>query len=339
MQDARPFSDPTTRGRGLPLSRYRLFESTDIDDARARVAQVYCDHRLDVVGRHGFAAAQNRIEGRALSVNVMTYGAKTVIAPGALERFFLFQFPIRGHASVSNGDNVHEIGGGRSGVLNPDAETCMIWSEDCLQVMLQVERTALEDLARRQFGLPASAPLRFAGAADMTRGQGRAFAGLLEHAIREADHGCNLFDGPAVMAEHFETMLLLGLLQTQRHNAMPAADDSPRAIPRAVRLAEAYMEANLAFPMTLDEIATEAGVSLRALQSAFRACRGKPPMTVLRDMRLDRAWQALSHPTSDTSVTDVAMSLGFFHLGRFAEQYRQKFGCTPVETLRRSITG
>lgn len=34
------------------------------------------------------------------------------------------------------------------------------------------------------------------------------------------------------------------------------------------------------------------------------------------------------------SVTDVALEHGFVHMGRFAAQYRQRFGCTPSRTLR-----
>ena len=35
-----------------------------------------------------------------------------------------------------------------------------------------------------------------------------------------------------------------------------------------------------------------------------------------------------------TTVTDVAMSYGFFELGRFAGRYRHTFGEVPSETLR-----
>jgi AraC-like DNA-binding protein len=36
----------------------------------------------------------------------------------------------------------------------------------------------------------------------------------------------------------------------------------------------------------------------------------------------------------DTTVTDVAMRWGFTHFGRFAEIYRNRFGCTPREALK-----
>ena len=119
----------------------------------------------------------------------MTYGAKTLIAPGALERFYLFQLPLHGSASVTNGGNRHEIGGGFSGVLNPDAPTCMIWSEGCVQLLVQVEKEALNAVARAEFGLPFGHVLRFDGANDLRGAKGRALLGVLDCVMREAEAG------------------------------------------------------------------------------------------------------------------------------------------------------
>lgn len=314
----------------LPLAASPFFASTDVDEARARVAEVYCDHRLDPMGRGRFEARHNRLSGRDLSVNVMTYTAKTMIAPGALRDFYLFQYPLSGHASVVNGANRHEIGSGRSGVVNPQEETCMIWGEGCAQLMIQVRREALQGAARRHFGLPEGQSLRFLGANDMRAGEGKAFLGLLSFAMS----GEGLWRAGGLMGQQLETMLMVGLLQTQRHNLSDREAETGAPVPRAVRLAEEYMRAHLTQAITLETLAREVGASERALQAAFRAGRGRSPMTVLRDLRLERAWQELSHPGPATSVTEVAMQLGFFHLGRFSEHYRRKFGCTPRETLR-----
>jgi AraC-like DNA-binding protein len=57
-------------------------------------------------------------------------------------------------------------------------------------------------------------------------------------------------------------------------------------------------------------------------------------MGFLRDARLRRAHQDLIAARPDTTVTDVAMRWGFTHFGRFAEIYRNRFGCTPREALK-----
>jgi len=53
-------------------------------------------------------------------------------------------------------------------------------------------------------------------------------------------------------------------------------------------------------------------------------------------VRLDRVRTDLSMGRSE-SVSASAARWGLFHLGRFARQYREKFGELPSETLNRSM--
>jgi transcriptional regulator GlxA family with amidase domain len=56
-------------------------------------------------------------------------------------------------------------------------------------------------------------------------------------------------------------------------------------------------------------------------------------MRYLRDRRLDRARsEILRQPAAH--ITEIAAECGFTHLGRFAEQYRERFGESPSRTQR-----
>jgi AraC-like DNA-binding protein len=59
----------------------------------------------------------------------------------------------------------------------------------------------------------------------------------------------------------------------------------------------------------------------------------------LRDARLAEARRALQQAGSGQSITDIAMSWGFSHLGRFAIAYRRRFGETPRATLAATNRG
>lgn len=83
------------------------------------------------------------------------------------------------------------------------------------------------------------------------------------------------------------------------------------------------------------DLALAMGVSLRSLEMAFRTCMGIPPVRYLRRLRLNRAHdQLLRSDPGATSVTAVALDLGFTELGRFSGEYRRLFGELPSETLR-----
>jgi transcriptional regulator GlxA family with amidase domain len=54
----------------------------------------------------------------------------------------------------------------------------------------------------------------------------------------------------------------------------------------------------------------------------------------MRRLRLAAAREQLSRPGDRTTVTEVALSLGFLHLPRVPRYYREAFGEHPSETLR-----
>jgi transcriptional regulator GlxA family with amidase domain len=98
-----------------------------------------------------------------------------------------------------------------------------------------------------------------------------------------------------------------------------------------------YIDQHANEPLTTADLTQVAGVSARGLQDGFQKQVGMSPMAYVRNARLERAHaDLLANPTS-MSVTDVAMRWGFFHLSRFAGQYRRRFGVLPSTTVKRAI--
>ena len=53
----------------------------------------------------------------------------------------------------------------------------------------------------------------------------------------------------------------------------------------------------------------------------------------LRAARFERARDELRRSEPEATVTDVATRWGFDHMGRFAVEYRRRFGESPSQTL------
>jgi AraC-like DNA-binding protein len=103
-------------------------------------------------------------------------------------------------------------------------------------------------------------------------------------------------------------------------------------LPRAVQRALDLIEADPGRPLGLADLARAAGVAPRTLQKQFRAALGKSPGAAIRHARLARARQELLR---GNKVTDAALSCQFSHMGRFAADYRARYGETPSATLKR----
>ena len=318
-----------------PLARYSLFESSDLDEARERVAQVFCPHRLDMIGHGAFDACHNHVAGDRLSLNFIEYGAKTLIAPGELTDFYLLQIPLSGGAAISNGPDHYYSSPDKAAVLNPHLPTTMIWDEGCRQVLVRIEREALQDHLSQQLGSAAGRPLTFSGPLDLTTDAGTALRGLVMHLVSEADSGHVMLSSRGLLARQLESVILSGLLEAGQHNYSKYLRPTPSAAaPRHVRRAEEFVRNNLDSPITLEDIARAAGVTARSLQIGSRNFRNTSPMSLLRAERLRRVHEELMAGAPGTSVTEVATRWGFSHLGRFSQIYKTRYGQSPSKTLQ-----
>ena len=137
------------------------------------------------------------------------------------------------------------------------------------------------------------------------------------------------------MLAQIEQLAAAVLLASHRHNysqAQPARNSA--VLPRHVRKVQEYLQAHAHEPVQAEQLAAIAGVSTRSLYAGFRDFVGASPMQYLRELRLERARAELLGSDA-ANVAAVALRWGFAHLGRFSSEYRQRFGETPSETLKR----
>ena len=316
------------------LKDHALFRSRDLDEAREKVAAVFCPHRLETLGaRSLFDARHHHLPGQRLSLNYIEYGARTLIAPGELGEFYLLQVPLEGGAEISNGSDHYLSTPDRAAILNPHLPTRMIWEEGTRQVLVQISRRAMQDHLAGLLGGPSDRPLTFAGPLDLSAGPGAALKRLILWLVAEADAGSPPI-GPGLMARQIEGTLLSGLLEAPHDHVAQLARQRSAPRPRHLRLAEGFIEAHLDQPITLEDVAEAAGISSRGLQLAFRDWRGTTPLTFWREARLARAHADLLASPPGTTVTEVALRWGFTHFGRFSTLYRARYGLCPRDTLR-----
>jgi AraC-like DNA-binding protein/tetratricopeptide (TPR) repeat protein len=107
-------------------------------------------------------------------------------------------------------------------------------------------------------------------------------------------------------------------------------------VSRGLRKAIQCLEGEPERAWRLGDLAAAAGVAPRTLQKHFHRFLGRAPLAFIRELRFRRARQELLHGPGHASVTEIATSCGFSHLGRFAIEYRRRYGESPSATLRRS---
>jgi AraC-like DNA-binding protein len=89
--------------------------------------------------------------------------------------------------------------------------------------------------------------------------------------------------------------------------------------------------------VTLGDLSATSGVSERRVRDAFRECLHVSPTVYLRVAALLEVRDALLEGScARDAVTRAATDFGFWHLSRFAGQYRALFGEAPSATVTRA---
>ncbi|MEU1486577.1 AraC family transcriptional regulator [Streptomyces sp. NPDC005752] len=116
-----------------------------------------------------------------------------------------------------------------------------------------------------------------------------------------------------------------------------AGRERPGGAHGAVASAMAHIEANLAAPLTVPEIARRSGVSHSHLTRLFRAETGSTVAAYIRHRRLDHADHLLRESTM--SIQAIACSVGISDLQAFNKACHRELGGSPRAIRGRMLPG
>jgi AraC-like DNA-binding protein len=145
-----------------------------------------------------------------------------------------------------------------------------------------------------------------------------ALARFLEALGRESDR--------RVLAPMFLREIVYRVLQAGERSRLREAVEADNPCD-AMALVACYIRQNLAKPLTVGEIAAQAGMSTSSLSTMFKELTGMAPYRFVKEARLDRARSMLA--TKDAAVGDVARSVGYTSLSHFSNDFHRRFGLSP----------
>lgn len=254
--------------------------------------------------------------------------------------------------------SMRALGGHRGGVIGPRTDHVVFW--------LTAGELEMHFPDRTRIVRPGTPYIASASEAYRFESSGTVYHGIhiADAFLREVGHrlGFQLPDGPLLFDQQDETIArreplrrlirdlqcslmddrVTGPMRTalNRRLATVVLDTFPirnrgEDVPVANRLRDAvrFIEEHAAERPSVSRIAGTCGLSERGLQEVFARTMGTTPRRFLRDHRLDRARADLLQG-DDPAVAAVAIRWGFTNPGRFARDYRERFGEDPAAALR-----
>ncbi|MDE1180479.1 anthranilate 1,2-dioxygenase regulatory protein AndR [Paraburkholderia sp.] len=307
------------------LRGHRLFESSDLDETRELISRVMQPHSLTPSGTGRGRSHMDFVKLGRLGMGTIAFGDAMRVDVEAVDGYYLMMFCVAGEAQVRTMDCSVIVNTERGVLCAPGEHFDAVLSPGCEQFILRIDPAAF--VARRLME-----ERRFSPVVPLANAPLRGWMQQLQAVAGSTDLLDSARDNPQIAA-HVEGLLIdllaLGHLET------PGGTRSNVLAPAFVRRAEDFVLANLAGRLQLTDIATAIGVPVRTLTDGFQHFRGITPMQYVRQARLERAREALRLAGPDARVAEIALDCGFTHLGRFALEYKRKFGESPSETQRK----
>jgi len=313
------------------LNAFPMLRSHCVVDASKRMGRVFSPHRLELKGgSRGLNVQHNQVRLRDIAINILHYGADVSIDTTERSDFYMVQLPLVGQAQVACANEQRVADPATLSILPPRARNRMEWNGDCTMILVQVPSDALR---RRAIQSADALNPRFALFRSRDDRNVAAWWQAVEDLVSNLDRfGDQWLRNPAayIALEEFLLSTLAALLREPE-----AETDGNHGSLRCFQLAKAYVHDNLDRALSSEEIARHAGVHARTLEAIFKRQGETSPVAYARRCRLlavHEKLQAAQRDNRDLSVTKTALDHGFIHMGRFAAQYREHFGCCPSDT-------
>jgi AraC-like DNA-binding protein len=325
------------RSAALPLRRHHIFATRDPEEARAFLR--LREFRLDMSAREAayLDMRANGVHLPGLYLGSLHYGAAVEIRTDPSYDDYRFVIPVRGRFEAATSRDAIACRPGTAILLSPTLGGSIRTERGNAGLSLFLKGCVLRRHLAALLGEAPKAPLEFAPAIALGGGYGRSLANYVRATIADLDQSTPLLN--PIMMGLFEQFLMTGLLLAHPHTYSDALRRPQRgAAPRDVKRAIDFIETNLDAPIGLSDIAAAAGVPGRTLLAHFKRYKSVSPTEYLRRTRFAKVRQTLQHAEPEENVTGIAMNFGFNHMGRFAAEYRKRFGESPSQTLRRCNT-
>jgi AraC family transcriptional regulator len=143
---------------------------------------------------------------------------------------------------------------------------------------------------------------------------------------------------PGLYADSLARSMAVQLLRGHANSlARPAPALRAEPVPGGLQRVRDHIEAHLDAPLSVSDLAREAGIAEHAFARAFRRAYGCAPHQYVLQRRLERA-KALLRRT-DAPIVDIALQCGFSSQSHLAASFRQTAGVTPRDYRRGGAVG
>ena len=268
----------------------------------------------------------------------LNYGADVEINAGEISDYYLIQTTLAGNGIVRNGTRETNTGIGMSTIVSPSEETHVKLFNECQHLILRIKRQAMESHLSQLIQAEVKQPLVFDLRMQHTTPIGSVLLNTINYICNLYNADISLMHKQAVSDQFTDLVMTLLLFQHQHNYSDKIENTGSITTPWHVKKAREYIEDRIYENITLSDLASYTSVTARTLQNSFKSFLDMTPTEYIRQARLKGIHEDLKTGSENMSVTDIMFKYGVNNIGRFANYYKNRYGCLPSKTLRNKRT-
>lgn len=234
---------------------------------------------------------------------------------------YAFGFVESGHLWLTTVDNTRSVvAQGQYYILPPEQEHTPLLDGDPKTLLISLPQSRV-DAVREELGRAGAPLLLDAIIQSADRRTRQIVDAIIEEAAAPAP-------GARLMLQSLSLQLLVHVLRDQQHSPPTVGDHlGSRILSPEIQRSIDFIHTHYGDDISLDQLAAVAAMSRYHYLRVFKRQTGLTPHSYLRNVLMDQA--ALHLRTTDASISEIALRLGFASPGHFSDAFKRRYGVTP----------
>lgn len=323
----------------ITLSQHKdlSHNSRELKVAQRLMSLICGSHELGSSNRNqlDFQYSGIQLPSKKVKIGAISYGTDVSIHIDALGSYSI-SLPLQGHQQLRSRGACFDSDNMTGLIVSNIEQQELIIAKDCKKIQVVIPEDSVRSVLTQLLSTPVEDTVIFEPQMSLANTQFlQVWWKNVHQCLEFRQHYADL-NGLTLLSDDYENFLIKGLLLSQNNNYSDQLKKlTDHQEHRSVRRVKEFIHRFADKELDANDLLMVSGTSKSKLYREFQEDMKMSPMDYLKHYRLEKIHQVLLQKNPNHSISRLALDWGFRHLGRFSQDYRDKYGVLPSETLRK----
>lgn len=323
----------------ITLSQHKdlTHTSRELSVAQSLMSLICGSHQLGSSKQNqlDFQYSGIQLPSKKVKIGAISYGTDVSIHINALGSYSI-SLPLLGHQQLRSRGASFDSDAKTGLIVSNIEQQELIISRDCKKIQVAIPEDSMRSVLSQLLSTPVKDSIIFEPQMSLMNTQFlQVWWKNIHQCLEFRQHYADL-SALTLLSDDYESFLIKGLLLSQENNyssQLRKLNDHQQH--HSVQRVKEFIHRFADKELDANDLLMVSGTSKSKLYREFQEDLNMSPMDYLKNYRLEKIHQVLLQKNPNHSISRLALDWGFRHLGRFSQDYREKYGVSPSETLKK----